>query len=454
MKGVEEPLVGTGKISFTRALLSVLYFASPTILSYFFQMGIEIINLLYMGNIDKYRLDGIGLANMWGNITGISLGWGLAGGLDTLCSQANGSRDYKMVGTWFQRGVFVMSMFMIPISIAWLYTKEVLIAINVQEDIAQYSYNYLSRVLPGLWFFLLFDCYRRYLGAQGMAWPFMIVNLIATLMHVVWDWLLIVHYQMYEVGAGYATCITYVSIFVLLVLFNFMFGFDRKTNIDLNFDHFFPQVCTYLTYAIPAAFLLVFDFINYEITQLEANMIGLTEQAAHVSMLNTNSLLFMISMGLSITTSGLVGNFVGEGCPKKAQMYAKAACVLVLIIKIPIQLALVYNREAFSSIYTYDEDVRAIVEAIIPAAAAFNIFDALQLTLSGILRGLGRQKQASIVIFISYYFFALPTGYFLAFYTTLGVVGLWLGLLFGAMLACTELGRLIYKAEWKAVTLV
>lgn len=71
MKDAEQPLVGSEKTTFTRALLKVLYFAGPTILSYFFQMGIEIINLLFMGNIDKYRLDGIGLANMWGNITGI-----------------------------------------------------------------------------------------------------------------------------------------------------------------------------------------------------------------------------------------------------------------------------------------------------------------------------------------------------------------------------------------------
>ena len=35
---------------------------------------------------EQSRLNGVGLANMWGAIVGISVGWGLAGGLDTLCS--------------------------------------------------------------------------------------------------------------------------------------------------------------------------------------------------------------------------------------------------------------------------------------------------------------------------------------------------------------------------------
>lgn len=258
-----------------------------------------------------------------------------------------------MVGIWFQRGVFVLTVMLVPISVAWMYTKDVLIAINVDEQIAQYSSNYISRVLPGLWFFLLFDCYRRYLGAQGYSWPFLLVNIAATALHVFWDWLLIVRLSLYETGAGYATCITYVSTLTFFVIVNFCFRFDRKTNVDLNFVSFRSQLWTYLSFAVPSALLLVLDFFNYEITQLEANLLGLAEQAAHIAMLNTNTLLFMISLGLSITTSSMVGNAVGEDDPRKAKTYAKAAISVVLIVDLPILAALIYKREAFSAIYTY-----------------------------------------------------------------------------------------------------
>jgi Na+-driven multidrug efflux pump len=45
--------------------------AMPAVLSYFVQMGVELINLLFMGQVSKYYVDGVGLGNMWGNMTGV-----------------------------------------------------------------------------------------------------------------------------------------------------------------------------------------------------------------------------------------------------------------------------------------------------------------------------------------------------------------------------------------------
>jgi Na+-driven multidrug efflux pump len=58
----------------------------PAALSFFLQYLVEVINMFYLGNIDTDRLNGIGLGNSWSNVIGLSVGWGLSGGLDTLCS--------------------------------------------------------------------------------------------------------------------------------------------------------------------------------------------------------------------------------------------------------------------------------------------------------------------------------------------------------------------------------
>lgn len=73
-------------LSLRGALSSLLLKSGPACASFFLQFSVEVINMFFLGNIDKYRLDGIGLGNMWGNVTGLAIGWGLAGGLDTLCS--------------------------------------------------------------------------------------------------------------------------------------------------------------------------------------------------------------------------------------------------------------------------------------------------------------------------------------------------------------------------------
>mmetsp|Transcript_17968 Transcript_17968/g.17973 ORF Transcript_17968/g.17973 Transcript_17968/m.17973 type:complete len:93 (-) Transcript_17968:739-1017(-) len=92
-----------------------------------------------------------------------------------------------MVGIWLQRGLFVLSVAFIPISIGFLYTTEVLMLMGIPEKLAVYSYNYLSVVLYGLWFFLSFDFYRRFLQAQGYFWPGLAVNATTTTLHIFWD---------------------------------------------------------------------------------------------------------------------------------------------------------------------------------------------------------------------------------------------------------------------------
>jgi len=119
--------------------------------------------MFFLGNIDKYRLDGIGLGNMWGNVTGLAIGWGLAGGLDTLCSQAYGNKDYNRTGTWLQRGLVVLTAVMVPMAIGWWFTEAILAALWIEPEIAAYAGEYIRHVLPGLWFFLAFDCFRRFL---------------------------------------------------------------------------------------------------------------------------------------------------------------------------------------------------------------------------------------------------------------------------------------------------
>lgn len=114
---IEKPL------SIWKVEWKLLKQVGPSVLSFTLQMAVEFINILFIGNIDKVRLDGVALGNTWGNITGIAIGWGISGGLDTLCSQANGSQDYRKVGVWLQRGLVALTLFFIPISLAWLFTQ-------------------------------------------------------------------------------------------------------------------------------------------------------------------------------------------------------------------------------------------------------------------------------------------------------------------------------------------
>jgi len=61
------------------------------------------------------------------------------------------------------------------------------------------------------------------------------------------------------------------------------------------------------------------------------------------------------------------------------------------------------------------------------------LLDGQQGTLSGILRGCGRQSLGAWVNLLGYWLIALPSGAFFAFYLHLGVLGLWIGMFTGLL---------------------
>src|SRR5690606_7674932 len=103
-------------------------------------------------------------------------------------------------------------------------------------------------------------------------------------------------------------------------------------------------------------------------------------------------------------------------------------------------------------LFTTDAAVIAIGQRLLLVAAAFQLFDAVQVTATGVLRGLGETRRPMVVGLVGYWCVALPLGYLLCFRLSYGVVGLWLGLCAGLMLVGLTLLYLWHRRIRTAVT--
>jgi MATE family multidrug resistance protein len=78
-------------------------------------------------------------------------------------------------------------------------------------------------------------------------------------------------------------------------------------------------------------------------------------------------------------------------------------------------------------------------------AALFQLFDGVQATGLGVLRGLSDVKIPTLLALISYWLIALPLAYVLGFRFNLGVYGIWFGLSAGLIFAALAfVGRFRY----------
>jgi MATE family multidrug resistance protein len=67
-------------------------------------------------------------------------------------------------------------------------------------------------------------------------------------------------------------------------------------------------------------------------------------------------------------------------------------------------------------------------------AAAFQLFDGVQVVTTGALRGAGDTKTPMLANLVAYWFIGIPLGYFLCFRLGWGALGIWIGLCIGLMI--------------------
>ena len=72
-------------------------------------------------------------------------------------------------------------------------------------------------------------------------------------------------------------------------------------------------------------------------------------------------------------------------------------------------------------------------------AALWQVSDGIQITALGALRAIQDVNIPMYITLIAYWVIALPLGYYLGFFTNLGVYGVWIGLVVGLTLSASVL---------------
>jgi MATE family multidrug resistance protein len=433
-------------------LYTILSLSWPTVLSYLLTFLPSFVNLIFIGHVGTgehpLELPAAALAITFVNVTGVSFGIGLLTGVETLCAQAYGAKNYRRVGVVVQRGILICTTFCVPCILLWFLTEDVFLLFRQNPELAKLSGRYTRLLAPGLWFLLAFETLKRWLQTMSLMRPIIYVSICSVIINAVGQYTLVIFFGFGFNGSPLALMITWMLLPVLLL------SYIVWTKTYVQTWHGWTRECLsgwgeYLKLALPGSLMLCAEWWGFEITIIAVGWLGEVELAAHTIGFNTLGWCYMAPLGLGVAANTRVGNLLGAGKPSLAKRSAHIVLVLVFACQFTAAAALFLLRNIWGSLYSTDQSVVELTSHVLLYGALLTIFDGFSGTSSGVLRGAAKQMVGAVLNLIAYYVLALPVGLSLAFLTPLRLYGVWFGLLFGVSVVSFSFLVVILRTDWE-----
>jgi hypothetical protein len=169
--------------------------AAPNVLIQVFSFALWMENSMYVGQtLGTTELAAVSLGNMCGNLTGLSLIFGMLSAMDTLAPQAMGSKQYGEIGVLVQRSTWLCMAMCLPCWCVWWNMETILLLLKQPPAASALAGRFLRVYCLGLPPMILFEVSRRFLGCQNIVNPYLfITGFVALLAHPFFLWFYITY---------------------------------------------------------------------------------------------------------------------------------------------------------------------------------------------------------------------------------------------------------------------
>ncbi|MFA6316279.1 MAG: MATE family efflux transporter [Elusimicrobiota bacterium] len=386
---------------------------------------------LMVGRIGPEAIAGVGLGNSLYFMIFICAA-GVLLGIDPLSSRAFGAGKPAECARILSHATLLAVAAALPVFIAVSAAPVVFRLIGVDPAVAETATTFLKALRWHVFPALLFTASRQYLQSMGITRTQLFGVIAGNLLNIVLGWGLIFGRfglpAMGVRGAGWAL-VASNALMTAFLLVRVRSEFLRSGFRWQGFDR--GLMASLLRIGLPAGAQLSLEVGAFSTGTLLMGRIGATATAAHQIALNLASITFMVPLGISHAASVLVGQGLGRGRPLASARSGWAALAMsgtfmalmsVLFLAIPGPLA---------RLYTGDPAVLRLCVSLLAAAAAFQIFDGIQIVMTGSLRGLGETRIPMAANLLGHWVLGLPVGALLAFKLGVGALGIWIGFCLG-----------------------
>lgn len=427
---------GLGKSSWGRELQTLLPLAMPVMIQSCLGQLLNIADLFFVGNyLGTEFLAAAALGNMYFNLLS-ALYMGAASAVDSACADAFAAGRYSAVGVLAQRGLFIMGCTAALVMLGLTGTGTMLHSVMKQErDLSATAAGFVDALLLGIFPYVASIGLSRYLGAQGLVWAPIAVDVLANIVNVSLNFALI------EVdgflGAPLATSLSRALQLGMLLVYLWVWkphvtkgtwsGWNLKAAVGNGLGMMMMGKA-----AMIGSFVCMAESWPLELSNIIAGRLDVPSLDAHTVVLNTCLFISLgLPLGMSVAASARIPVLLSQGDGEGAHRTAIVSVCATVIYNLICALLLLAGRWSMGKVFTDSSEVASLCAAVAAVAALYQLVDGIQTAIGGVLRGLGYNRIVTATIFLGYSCVGLPAAAAFAFSLGLGISGLWAGMLCG-----------------------
>jgi MATE family multidrug resistance protein len=370
---------------------------------------------------------------------------GLAIAVAPMVAQARGSNDMRQVRGAFCQGLWATGLVAFPGAFLLWFSGSILRGAGQDPGVASAAAEFtrpMALGLPGwLWFFVV----RNYMGAMGRPRPALYVMVVAIALNFALGYALIFgklglpYWGVF--GAGFTAAV--VGWVLLLGLLGFALADRRLRRLNVPSELLrinWPQFREVFRIGVPIGLAMLFETSLFLAVLYLQGLISTESLAAHAIVMQLAAMAFMVPLGLSQAATVRVGLAAGQGDPMQARRAAMVSLVVTLCCSliaglIFLLLPSLLVRQFLDLSLAESAPVLALAATFLAIAAVFQLFDAIQVTSLGALRGLKDTRVPTFITILGYWIIGFPLAALLGLAVGWEGIGIWIGLTIGVAVA-------------------
>ena len=435
-----------------RGLVAV---AAPIVAGNVLQSVLEMVDLFFVGRLGYEAIAGVAMSSTIVMVL-MTIIIGLVTANTAFVSRHYGARDLDMVAKAVYHTLILGLVFSIVLTaVGILFAEDMLLFLGAEPDVAVLGASYLAVLFAGIATMVELWVINSSFQSCGDATTPMLLVVLANILNIVLDPLLIFGYGAVPAfgvaGAAYATVISrgvaFAIAFALLLSGRTPIPFSLRTTFEGALARRLILV------AVPNSVQSGLRSVTFMVMMAVVAVFGTAAISAYGIVGRLETVALMPGFGVATATAVLVGQNLGAGKPERAAQGVRLSALMNGGFMALVGVIFFFAAPSLIEIFDPSGTSTEIGMSYMQTVAPFYVFIAVAIVLGFALNGAGDTKRPMYATLFSMILFQVPLAYILPDLLGIGIIGVWLAVVCGAILQVGMLFSMYRRGTWKTAAI-